>query len=101
MLIQIEACLNSRSLCLLNEEPADMECLTSGHFLIGQPMNKRPDPSVLDIKENRLSRLQNCQRLTQHFWGRWKDEYLSSLQGRGKWTVDQPNPGEGTIVLIK
>ena len=101
VLIQIEACLNSRPLCLLNEDPADMECLTPGHFLIGHSMNKLPDPNVLHIKENRLSRWQNCQRITQQFWRRWKDEYLSSLQARGKWTVEQPNPEEGTIVLIK
>lgn len=35
-LCQIEACLNSRLLYKLTDDPIDLEVLTSNHFLIGQ-----------------------------------------------------------------
>ena len=45
-LAQIEACLNSRPLVLLNVADDDgIQALTPGHFLIGQPLMALPDPS--------------------------------------------------------
>ncbi|KMQ87994.1 hypothetical protein RF55_12593 [Lasius niger] len=37
LLSQIEACLNSRSLQSLTDDPTDLEVLTPAHFLIGSP----------------------------------------------------------------
>ncbi|XP_076638313.1 uncharacterized protein LOC143350243 [Colletes latitarsis] len=42
--------------------------LTPGHFLIGSPLVAPPEPSVLNIQENRLSRWQHLQRLTEKLW---------------------------------
>jgi len=35
LLCQIEALLNSRPICPLNNNPDDLQVLTPGHFLIG------------------------------------------------------------------
>jgi hypothetical protein len=55
LLYQIEACLNSRSIAALSDDPSDLSALTPGHFLIGRPLISVPEESVLEINTNRLS----------------------------------------------
>lgn len=102
LLIQIEAVLNSRPLCPLSSDPNDINTLTPGHFLTGGPLNAIPEPSVLEVKENRLNRWQYLEKLNQDFWQSWTREYLAELQQRPKrWRKEEPNLQEGDIVLIK
>lgn len=102
LLAQIEATLNSRPLCPLSSDPCDMDALTPGHFLVGSPLNAVPEPSVLNIQENRLDRWQLLEKMNQDFWKTWTREYLSELQQRPKkWRNQQQNLKEGDIVLIK
>lgn len=48
LLTQIEACLNSRQLQSLSNDPEDIEALTLGPFLIGTPFPAVPEPSSLN-----------------------------------------------------
>lgn len=100
VLTQIESCLNSRPLCQLNDDPNDNEALTPGHFLIGGPLNSLPDPSLDHLAISRLSRWQLCQKLVQHFWSRWRNEYLNTLQQRSKWWKTENNVKVGQLVLV-
>ncbi|GFY36861.1 integrase catalytic domain-containing protein [Trichonephila clavipes] len=45
LLIQIEACLNSRPLTELSPDPSDFTALTPAHFLVGGPIHQFPEPS--------------------------------------------------------
>lgn len=102
VLSQIEACLNSRPLCSLSDDPDSPAALTPGHFLIGQPLCTYPEPSVLKIPANRLHRWQLTQQLYQSFWRRWSTEYIHNLQQRTKWTSEAAwQPQIGDHVLIK
>lgn len=101
VLIQIEGCLNSRPLCPMTSDPNDLSALTPAHFLIGEAITSTPRPSVLDINVNRLDRFQLMQRLTETFWKRWRQEYLSRLQQRPKWIATKPNIEIGDLVLVK
>lgn len=101
LLTQVEACLNSRPLCKLSDDPSDSSYLTPGHFLIGEPLTNLPDPDLSDLSVNRLNRWQRIQQLTQQLWHRWSTDYLTSLQQRSKWASLKQNLQCGAVVLIK
>lgn len=98
---QIEACLNSRPLTPLNNDPRDLEALTPGHFLIQRPLTAIAEPNLSGLREGRLSRWQQVQNYSQQIWKCWSTDYLSSLQSRNKWTRQRDNFGIGSMVLLK
>ena len=101
LLTRIEACLNSRPLTPLSQDPNDLEALTPGHFLIGEPLTTPVERDLKEIPVNRLSRWQRVQQLQQHFWSRWTKEYLAQLQFRPKGhQMTQPNVDVGTLVVL-
>uniref|UniRef100_V5GQ81 DUF5641 domain-containing protein n=1 Tax=Anoplophora glabripennis TaxID=217634 RepID=V5GQ81_ANOGL len=77
---QVEACLNSRPITPLSENPCDLDALTPGHFFIGTSLLALPQEDVSNLQSNRLSRYQHLTQMIQHFWTRWSKDYLSSLQ---------------------
>ncbi|XP_076394328.1 uncharacterized protein LOC143265524 [Megachile rotundata] len=79
LLCRIEAILNSRPIAAVSENMDDYNALTPGHFLIGAPLIAVPEPSVLELNENRLSRWQLVQRLSEIFWRAWSRDYLHTL----------------------
>ena len=102
VLTQIEACLNSRPLGSLPDTNEDgIEMLTPGHFLIGRPLQAIPDDTKSFQDQSLLRRWHLCQNLIRHFWGRWKDEYLSALQKYLKWRHPTRNLKIGDVVVLK
>ncbi|CAG9137989.1 unnamed protein product [Plutella xylostella] len=101
-LIQIEAILNSRPLVPISSDPSDLSCLTPAHFLIGRPLLSVPH-NVFDDNANisRLQRFQRVEALKQHFWRRFSNEYVCSLQQRSKWRSSRGQLQEGDLVLLK
>ncbi|KMQ89675.1 hypothetical protein RF55_10667 [Lasius niger] len=65
-LAKIEACVNSRPLQALTDDPEDLDALTPGHFLIGAPLNAIPEPLMLDVPVNQLSRWRLLQQMRDH-----------------------------------
>ena len=101
LLVRIEACLNSRPLIPLTNDPNDLQVLTPGHFLIGEPLTALPEYDLQEIPLNRLSRWQLVERLRNHYWTRWTREYLTTLQSRGKWFQNNNNPDlVGSMVVL-
>lgn len=100
-LTQIEACLNSRPLYPMTNDPTDTSVLTPGHFLIGNTLLSPPEPSLLELQDHRLSRWQFVQKLVQTFWDKWSQEYLARLQQKPKWLTLNRNISVGDIVLLK
>jgi hypothetical protein len=39
--------------------------------------------------------------MVQHFWRRWSNEYLTTLQQRYKWKTSQENAQIGDVVVIR
>lgn len=98
---QIEACLNSRPLMAMNNDPTDLEVLTPGHFLIGEPLTSVPTRNLNDDNHNSLTRWKLLERMRQDFWKKWSAEYLHTLQQRQKWRTTQANLAIDDVVLLK
>ncbi|UYV66776.1 hypothetical protein LAZ67_4002825 [Cordylochernes scorpioides] len=62
---QIEACINSRSICPLNSDSDDFNPLTPGHFLIGRPLTAPPESN------DDLDRWSQNQKIKNVFWKRY------------------------------
>ncbi|UYV64523.1 hypothetical protein LAZ67_3001090 [Cordylochernes scorpioides] len=99
LLAQIEACLNSRPLTFVSNDPNDLTALTPGHFLIGNAMrhDAESDHSTLNLR----SRWGLIQPQRDYFWNRWSCEYLHQLQERRKWRTSHPDVNIGDLVMLK
>lgn len=100
LLTRVEAVLNSRPLTPLTTDPADLDYLSPGHFLIGQPLLAVPPRVSFDSRINLTQRWKLLDQYHQSFWRRWSTEYLTSLQGRSKWTTEAPNVQVNDMVVI-
>lgn len=98
---RIESILNSRPLTPLSSDPNDLNALTPGHFLIGQPLSTLPETNTIHVPMNRLTRWQLIRQMHQSFWKRWAHEYLSNLQVRQKWTKKDDNLQIGDLVIVE
>ena len=97
---QIEACLNSRPYLANDSHDPDGEVpLTSGHFLIGRPMQAFPEEPV-DPDLTLQNRWELCKALVQLFWDTWSKDYLQSLQRSKKWHKQSPNLKPGDLVMV-
>jgi hypothetical protein len=104
IIIQVEAILNSRPITPMSADPGDLEALTPGHFLVGEPLVTIPEPNAeQQTKFNKnisILRYNIVREKQQHFWSRWSKEYLSELQNRSKWKTSSININPGTLVLM-
>lgn len=100
-LAEVEACLNSRPLQALTDDPEDLSALTPGHFLVGTPLIAIPEPMLLDVPTGRLNRWRLLQQMRDHMWQRWSREYVQGLMPRHKWWTVQGNLKEGQLCLLK
>lgn len=101
LFVQIESTLNSRPLSPISSDPNDFSVLTPGHFLTLEPLTSVPDEDLTRFNPNRLQRWQLLQSFHQHFWSRWKSEYLNTLTQRAKWTKHSKPLSIGSMVIIK
>lgn len=99
-LCEAESIVNSRPLTHVSSDPDDLEPLTPAHFLLGHA----PDSSsVVQSTESDIcsrKRWRQSQVLADHFWRRWRKEYLPTLTVTQKWTEEVPNLRVDDIVLV-
>jgi hypothetical protein len=93
--------MNLTPITTISSDPNDVNPLTPGHFLIGEPISNMPEFNLEHAKVNTLSRWQMIQKIKQHFWKCWSKMYLNELQQRAKWTTAYENVEPDQIVLVK
>ena len=109
VLVQIEAVLNSRPLTYLYSDSIE-ETLTPSHLVTGRRILNLPDESIDDdedfnVSASNVRKRQNYQtRLMEHYWKRWKTEYLVDLreyQDLRKKNQNMPKIQENDVVTIE
>ena len=70
LLCRIEACLNSRPLQLLSDDPSDIKPLTPAHFLIHRESFLVPEEDMSTLKISLGKRWELITQMVQHFWQR-------------------------------
>ncbi|XP_073841440.1 uncharacterized protein [Musca autumnalis] len=101
ILTRIEACLNSRPLCPMNDSLDATVALTPGHFLIGSPILAPPEPIINESPLDIVNRYRKLKALSQQFCLRWKEEYLKSLHHRYKWKFPQRDIQLDDLVVLR
>lgn len=99
VLVQIEACLNSRPICKLKDDPNNV-VLTPGHFLIGSSLISLPEPNLQDAKISLLDRWNYMQKLVQDFWRIWSFDYLNTQRQRSKCKDASKNVKVDDVVIL-
>ena len=89
VIVEVESMLNSRPLTYVSSDLADPEPLTPAHLIYGRNITSLPHPFTDDDNTNCASILTAADMQTlhnrhtqtlQHFWSRWKQEYLTALR---------------------
>lgn len=101
LLCQVEACLNSRPLAALSDDPNDPSFLTPNHLINANSLCAVPEPGDEITYDAGRRRWNLISRLLEGFWKRWRTEYLSQLQTLPKWQKARENLAVGAIVLLK
>ena len=84
---EVERILNDRPLTDVSSEPVDEAPLSRSHLLYGRTItslnypDEHPEEAETSVTHDTLSRRsQRVLQITQHFWTRWRHEYLTSLR---------------------
>ena len=100
-LSQIELTLNTRPITRASSDPSDYNVLRPVDFLFSapsqDPLTNVSPPTPVDLKQ----RWTQVRELYDQFVNRWKEEYLSCLIPRSKWTTEKPNLALNDLCVIK
>lgn len=101
ILIRIEACLNSRPITALKDDPFDLTALTPVHFTNGTQILRPYGPNVREEPPNRLDIWERMHQIEQGLCHRWQNDYLHELRQRNKWRQPKRNLQVDDLVFLK
>ena len=93
--------LNSRPITPISSDPEAGLFLTPAMLLSQNVSFDTLKDCQFELKDMYKAQWKHVQVLSNTFWKRWKEEYLSCLQMRSKWQQDRPNIKDGDLVLLK
>ena len=114
-LVEIEGVINSRPLSYVSADDRE-EPLTPSHLIVGRRLLSLPDHLFIgdhdmededfEVNSNQLSRgLKHLNGVINHFWSRWRSEYLSELRKHHQYAAGRPSQlahiAVGEVVIIK
>ena len=104
ILVEIEACVNSRPLTFVGDTPDDPLPLTPAHFLtghsVGFQVRAAEEPSALTAESLR-ARAKVRDRRMKKFWSVWSSDYLRGLPLAVRQFKRYGKLSEGSVVLLR
>ncbi|KAM7304098.1 uncharacterized protein ISCGN_013998 [Ixodes scapularis] len=105
MLHEVEAVVNSRPLAPVHDAPHEQDALTPAHFLLGRRLTAFPSVNLETIpgsaRGDITRRWLHRQQLLDHFWRRWRKEYLLQLRSAHRSPETRTNDLQnGDLVLV-
>lgn len=100
-LAEVTAIVNSRPLVPVSNDPSFPFILTPATLLTQKKGVPSMPPGNFEETDMYKRQWRQVQHLSNVFWHRWKNQYLSTLQDRRKWHSERPNLKEGDLVLLK
>ena len=112
LITEIEAVIHDRPLKYSSGEIDDSQPLTPAHLLAGRRLSGLPEPAAAGLDRQVIrgasvsaselrSRYRHQLELLEHFWNRWRNEYLTALREkhRGSRNANEVIK-EGDVVLV-
>lgn len=104
----VECILNDRPLNYKSSDPVDEQPLSPSHLLYCRTItslihsDEHPEEVETNVTRDTLKRRsQHVQQITQHFWARWRNKYLTSLREFHRYKrMDGHNVKVGDLVLV-
>ena len=103
VLTDIEAMINSRPLTYIGDDIREGRVITPALSAIGRDLGNTPDDVPKPVKLKLSDRYLYQQRLQNHFWSRWLQEYFSTERDDPT-KVDKgrnPSQGKGSCVDLR
>ncbi|XP_041926339.1 uncharacterized protein LOC121690066 isoform X1 [Alosa sapidissima] len=100
LMAEVTAILNARPLVPVSNDPENPYILTPS-MLLTQKVGVPPPPGDFTDRDLLTKQWRQVQALSNLFWNRWRQAYLSTLQSRKKWTRSHQNLQDGDLVLLK
>ena len=105
---KVECILNDRPLTYVSSDPADEQPLTQSHLFHGgtitsltYPDERSNETEMILTRYTINQQSQRVQQITQHFWTRWRNEYLTSFKQFHRCKrKDCHNVKVGDVVLV-
>ena len=97
---EVESIVNSRPLTPASDDVNDYEPLTPNHFLVGRCNPNLPIGIFGKTDMTSRKRWRQVQVTADHFWQRFRMEYLPRLTPRQIWREENNNLKVGDMVLL-
>ncbi|XP_037400651.1 uncharacterized protein LOC119265122 [Pygocentrus nattereri] len=101
LMAEVTAIMNSRPLVSVSSDPEAPAVLTPSMLLTHKKDTLAAPSGDFDVNDLSNKHWRRVQALADAFWKRWRQEYLTTLQTKGKWNMEKPNLQVGDVVLLK